>query len=124
MDTKYIATHSDGEIVNAGDIKARRGHSLSGRVLLNDGSTLASDMRVSLATATGGIRSAVLSPDGTFRFLGLEGPYILSTSVRGYRLQGARTREILIDRDVADLALRLEPIPVERSETGLDAAPR
>ncbi|MET0282550.1 MAG: hypothetical protein ABW278_15690 [Steroidobacteraceae bacterium] len=111
VETRYVATRNDGEVVDAGDLELRPGHSVSGRVILSDGKVLAPGMRIELFTTTGGSRSSVLAPDGTFMLHGLRGPYEVSPSVRGYRLQGQRVREVLVDRDIPDLVLTLDPNP-------------
>jgi hypothetical protein len=113
--TRYVATRTDGKAVNAGDMKVNPGHSLSGGIVLSDGKAIPPDMRVSISNTTGGRRNAILSADARFEFKGLSGPYMLVPAVRGYRLDQGSSVEVLVDRDIDGLVIRLEPAPAPPS---------
>jgi len=109
--TRYVATQSDGEVVDVGDVQVNRGFTLSGRVVLSDGSAIAPNMRVAAYTEQGGNRTAILAPDGSFEFTGMAGPYTLSASVRGYRRPEGAVHEVLVTRDTKGIVITLEPQP-------------
>lgn len=108
------ATKSDQEEVNAGDIQVQPGHSVRGKVGLSDGAAVADGMRITV-NATKGFDSqtVLIGHDGTFEFTGLAtGEYEIFTSVRGYELSGGqRTLPRTVDRDIADVAIVLDPRP-------------
>ena len=59
-------------------------------------------------TRTWGTR---LAPDGFFEFRALaRGVYALSPSVKGYDVSGAQSMEFLIEGDVSNLEVMLQPV--------------
>jgi hypothetical protein len=81
-------TKDDGQDVDLGDISVHPAHTLRGRIVLADGSTLAPGNRVVLSSSRAwDSQTAVLDSEGRFEFHGLaSGDYEVSASVRGYRL--------------------------------------
>jgi hypothetical protein len=108
----FVATKDDGQHVNVGDILAKRGHALRGRIVLADGSPIPAGMTVSLfADRIPDRQSATLPPDGSFEFKGLaSGIYTLSPAVKGYDRRDPEQRiELLIEGDTKDLNVTLSP---------------
>ena len=101
-------TKHDGEILDVGDVQVKSAYHLRGKVVLSDGKPIPEGMRITISSENSGDnQTGVLSPDGSFEFLGLAAcDYMVWASVKGY----ARLPEFLsIDRDVNDLAIKLYP---------------
>jgi carboxypeptidase family protein len=108
------ATRSDQEEVNAGDIQIQPGHSVRGQVTLADGAAVADGMRLTINSKRGfDSQTVVIGHDGRFEFTGVPtGDYEIFTSVRGYQLSGGQhTLPQTVDRDIADVAIVLDPAP-------------
>lgn len=123
------ATKHDGEIVDVGDIQVKSAYHLRGKVVLSDGKPIPEGMRVTISSEpSGDSQTGVLSPDGSFEFLGLAaGDYTVSASVKGYaetevpvsfkgkggkvttHYTPAVTVPLSIDRDVNDFVIKLYP---------------
>jgi hypothetical protein len=123
------ATKHDGEIVDVGDIQVKSAYHLRGKVVLSDGRPIPEGMRVTVSSKhSGDSQTGVLSPDGSFEFLGLAaGDYTVFASVKGYALPDvpvsfkgkdgkvtthhtpAFTAPLSIDRDVNDFVIKLYP---------------
>jgi protocatechuate 3,4-dioxygenase beta subunit len=111
------ATKDDGQDVNVGDIQVKPAYTLRGKIVLSDGKLIPSDMRLSLfSDQVPDSQTLVLAPDGLFEFRGLaRGVYSLSPSVKGYEVRDTESSELLIEGDVSNLAVLLQPAtPVKR----------
>lgn len=111
------ATKDDGQEVNVRDIPARPAYTLRGKIVLSDGKPIPPGMRVNLSSDRVRDNQAVmLAPDGLLEFKGLaRGVYRLSPSVKGYEVRDIHSMELLIEGDVSDLAVLLQPAaPVKR----------
>ena len=115
-DAVLCVTERDDETVNVGDVTFRQGHRLSGRVVLTDGKPIPDGMRISLSTARAwDDQTHDLRPDGRFEFGSLPtDTFSITPAVKGYRLSKknpnlAWSIEGLIDRDVDDLVILLDP---------------
>lgn len=106
-----LATGSDGDIVDVGDLHVERGLTLSGRIVLSDGKDIPEGMRLLIAPTSGSITHTItLPPDGRFTISGLlEGAYALHPAVLGYEVPAGVYPEVLLKRDVKDYVLPLEP---------------
>jgi hypothetical protein len=109
-------TKDDGQVVNVGDIQVRPAYTLRGRVVLSDGKAIPPDMRIDLSSdRASDTQTAVLDPEGRFEFKGLaSGVYVISPSVRNYRSPDEFPREALVDHDVDNLVLTLQPVTAKR----------
>jgi hypothetical protein len=116
-ETVECATKDDGQDVNVGDIAVRPGYTLHGKIVLSDGQPIPPGMRVNVfSDRVPDNQTAMLAPDGLFEFKGLaRGVYRLSPSVKGYEVRDAYSMELLIEGDVSNLAVVLQPAsPVKR----------
>jgi hypothetical protein len=106
------ATKSDGQDVDVGDIPVKPALTLRGRVVLSDEKLIPPDMRIILdADRVPDSQTLTLAPDGFFEFRGLaRGVYALSPSVKGYDVSGAQSMELLIEGDVSNLEVMLQPV--------------
>jgi hypothetical protein len=106
-------TKDDGQEVDVGDIQLTAGHTLHGKVVLSDGKPVPPDMHVTLAADRAwDTQMAVIGSDGSFEFRGLPaGVYGINPAVKGYRAGDGFGIEALVNRDVSDLVIRLEPAP-------------
>jgi hypothetical protein len=98
----FVETKDDGQEIAVGDIEARPGHAVRGRIVLSDGASIPPGMRVSLSADQGSDRQVqVLPPDGKFEFKGLgRGVYNLTPAVKGYQVRGAEYGvEFLVEGD-------------------------
>jgi hypothetical protein len=104
-------TKDDGQEVDLGDILLKRAYTLRGRVALSDGKPVAPDMRVTLsADRAWDSQVAVIGEDGRFEFHGLPpGVYGIAAAVKGYHPGGQFAGEALVNREVNDLVIRMEP---------------
>jgi protocatechuate 3,4-dioxygenase beta subunit len=104
-------TKDDGQVVDLGDIRLKPAHALRGKVVLSDGKPIPADMRIHLiADGLSDTQSAVLDPDGRFEFKGLaSGVYELGPGVKGYKIADWFTMEALVDRDIDNLIVTLQP---------------
>jgi Carboxypeptidase regulatory-like domain len=110
-DVTPCETKDDGQVVDIGDIQLTPAHILRGKVVLTDGKTIPPDMHVTLSIDRAwDSQIAAINPDGTFEFRGLpKGVYELAPGVKGYRLREAAGIEALVDHDVNDLVIKMEP---------------
>lgn len=110
-DIVECATKDDGQNVNVGDIEVRPAYSLRGNISLSDGNPLPRGTRISLfADRVPDRQTLILPPDGHFEFKGLaRGVYDLSPSLKDYQHQDIRSSELLIEGDVSDHNVVLEP---------------
>jgi hypothetical protein len=110
-DVVLCETKDDGQEVNVGDIALKAAYRLKGRVTLSDGQTIPPDMHVILsADPAWDSQIAPIHPDGTFEFEGLPaGVYSANPGVKGYGTAPGTILEVLINRDVNDLAIQLQP---------------
>jgi hypothetical protein len=110
------ATKGDGQDVNVGDIPVRPAYTLRGKIVLSDGKPIPPDMRINLfSDRVPDSQTLTLAPDGLFEFKGLgRGVYSLSPSVKGYEVQDTQSTELLIEGDVSELAVFLQPTPMKR----------
>jgi protocatechuate 3,4-dioxygenase beta subunit len=106
-------TKDDGQEVDLGDIQVKPAYTLRGKVVLNDGKPIPLDMRANLSADRGqDNQSIIIGADGTFEFKGLaKGVYGVAASVKGYRPPQGHISEVLMNRDVSDLVLHLQPAP-------------
>ena len=108
-ETIVCASKDDGQVTNVGDIPATRAYTLRGKIVLSDGKVIPPDMRVNLYSDRGS-QTLMLAPDGQFEFRGLgRGVYRLSPSVKGYEVRNPESMEMLIEGNVSDLAVMLQP---------------
>jgi hypothetical protein len=105
-------TKDDGQEVDVGDIQVKPAFTLRGKVLLSDGKPIPPDMHVNLfADRAFDSQSVMIAEAGRFEIRGLaKGVYDVAASVKGYRLPDGETGEVLVDRDVTDLVIRLQPV--------------
>ncbi len=98
-------------MVNVGDIQVKPAHTLRGRVVLSDGKPIPSDMRINLfADRASDSQSVVLDAEGRFEFKGLaSGVYDLGPSVKNYKFGDDFTLEALVNRDIDNLMITLQP---------------
>ena len=111
------ATKGDGQDVDVGDIPVRPAYTLRGQIVLSDGKPIPPNMRVNLfSDRVPDSQTQKLTPDGHFEFKGLgRGVYSLSPSVKGYEVQDTQSMELLIEGDVSNLAVWLQPAtPMKR----------
>ena len=111
------ATKGDGQDVNVGDIPVRPAYTLRGKIVLSDGKPIPPDMRINLfSDRVRDSQTLRLAPDGLFEFKGLtRGVYSLAPSVRGYEWRDNQSMELLIEGDVSNLAVLLQPAtPMKR----------
>ena len=111
------ATKSDGQDVDVGDIPVKPGYTLRGKIVMSDGKPIPSDMRINLfSDRVRDSQTLTLAPDGLFEFKGLtRGVYSLAPSVKGYEWRDNQSTELLIERDVSNLAVLLQPAnPMKR----------
>ena len=116
-DVVEFATKEDGQDVNLGDIEVRPAYALRGKVVLSDGNLIPPDMRINLfSDRVPDSQTMTLSPSGVFEFKGLtRGVYTLAPSVKGYEVRDRQSTEILIEGDVSNLAVLLQPVtPMKR----------
>ena len=113
-----IATKTDSEDVNVGDLQIQPGVSLRGKVVLSDGKEIAPGMRVTITrSADQDSRTIPLAADGSFAFAGLApGKYQVWASVRGYRAPEWDYRKdpdppgtIQVDHAVDGLVVEMHP---------------
>jgi uncharacterized GH25 family protein len=104
-------TKDDGQVVNVGDIQVKPAHTLRGTVVLSDGKPIPPGMHISLsADRAWDSQSAVLDAEGHFEFRGLSsGVYMLMPSVRNYKGANNFGVEVLVNRDIENLVLTLQP---------------
>jgi len=105
------ASKDDGQVVNVGDIPVRPAYTLRGKIVLSDGKPIPPDMRLFLSSDRGAdSQTLTLPPDGLFEFRGLaRGVYRLLPSVKGYEVRDTQSMEMLIEGDVSNLAVLLQP---------------
>jgi hypothetical protein len=105
-------TKDDGQDVDVGDIQLRPAYTLRGKVILSDGGAIPPDMHVTVfSDQARDSQFAAIAADGSFEFRGLPpGVYEISQAVKGYR-QPEGLIEVLVQRDVSGLAIRMEPSP-------------
>ncbi len=111
-----IRIDRDEQVVDIGDVEVVQGFTLSGQVILTDGSPIPPGMRIAASHHSAWDSQTVdLPADGRFTFTSLPaGDYSISPAVRGYRLSPANPHlswsiEGLIDRDVKDFVILLDP---------------
>jgi hypothetical protein len=104
-------TKDDGQVVSLGDIQVRQAHMLRGRVVLADGKPIPPEMHVNLsADRAWDSQSVVMDAEGRFEFKGLaSGVYTLMPSLRKYMLADQYGQEVLVNRDINDLVLTMQP---------------
>jgi hypothetical protein len=109
-------TEDDGQEVDLGDIRLSVGHTLKGKVVLSDSKPIPPNMHVTLgADRAWDSQMAVIAPDGGFEFHGLvNGVYTVGPAVKGYRAGDGFGVEKLINRDISDLVIRMDPAPAGR----------
>ena len=116
-DVIVCETKSDGQEVDLGDIQLKSTHSLRGKVILNDARPIASNMHVTISQDRAwDTQVAQIGSDGRFEFRGLPaGIYTIAAGVSGYRLPDlcpfCSALEVLVDRDLNDFVIRMEPRP-------------
>jgi hypothetical protein len=105
------ASKDDGQVVNVGDIPVRPAYTLRGKIVLSDGKLIPPDMRLFLSSDRGAdSQTLALPPDGLFEFRGLaRGVYRLLPSVKAYEVRDTQSMEMLIEGDVSNLAVLLQP---------------
>ena len=105
-------TKDDGQVVNVGDILVKPAHTLRGKVVLSDGKPIPPDMHINLsADRVIDSQSVMLDQEGRFEFKGLaSGVYDLMPSVRNYKAGEEFAVEALVDRDIDNLVLTLQPV--------------
>jgi hypothetical protein len=103
-------TKDDGEDVNIGKIELKPAYSLRGRVVLTDGKSIPPDMHVTISADQAWDNQIVsIDADGTFEVRGLPpGVFSISAGVRGYH-SPERVTEVLVNRDIDNLVLRMLP---------------
>jgi hypothetical protein len=114
---KPLETKDDGQDIDVGDIELHAAHTLKGRVVLSDGKPIPPGMHVSVGADQAWDNQMVeIAADGSFEFHGLPaGVYSVHPSVKGY-LAGSDGFgvEALVNRDIANLVLRMTPAPPNR----------
>jgi protocatechuate 3,4-dioxygenase beta subunit len=110
-ETIECETKDDGQEVDLGDVQVKAAFTLRGKVVLSDGKPIAPDMRVNVFADQGqDSQNIVIGADGSFEFKGLaKSVYGVAASVKGYRAPRGHIDEVLMNRDVNDLVLHLEP---------------
>jgi Carboxypeptidase regulatory-like domain len=105
-------TKKDGEEVDLGDIAIQPGHRVHGKVVLNDGASVAGGMRVGISSDKAwDTQSVRLAPDGQFEFIGVPGgKYEIFASVRGYREAEKDAGAIQVDHDIDNFVLALNRV--------------
>lgn len=107
-----VATATDGQEVNVGDIQIKHSYRLRGKVTLGDGKPMADGMRIYISSDRArDSQSVLLAADGSFEFSGLAaGKYTLWTGVKGYDVpKGAADLTASIDHDVDGFFIVLQP---------------
>jgi hypothetical protein len=93
------------------DIPVRSAYTLRGKITLSDGKPIPTGMRLALFSDRGSdSQSITLAPNGLSEFKGLgRGVYNLLPSVKGYDVRDTGSMELLIEGDVRDLVMLLQP---------------
>jgi hypothetical protein len=101
----------DGQDVDVGVISVKPGYALRGKVVLSDGKPIPPDIRINLfSDRVQDSQTLILAPDGLFEFKGLaRAVYSLTPSVRGYEWRDNSSKELLIQGNVSNLEVRLQP---------------
>src|SRR5258708_1374673 len=104
-------TKNDAQVVDVGDIQLTSAYTLRGRVVLTNGKPIPPDMHVTLADdRTFDAEIALLGADGSFEFRGLpKGVYSVAPGVKGYRVAEGFAGEALVNRNINDLVIRMDP---------------
>jgi hypothetical protein len=116
-DAIICETKSDGQEIDLGDIQLKPTHTLRGKVLLGDGRPIPPHMHVTLTPDRAWDNQVVqIDSDGRFEFRGLpDGIYTLAPGVSGYRLPDqcpfCSAVELLVNTDMNDFVIRMEPRP-------------
>lgn len=108
-----LATKSDKELIDVGDLEIKPGYRLRGKVILSDGKQIPDGMRVTISSVNMlEAQTVMLRPDGQFEFVGLAaGDYTAWASVKGYAPPKSEVtgKPLSIDRNVDDFVLTLNP---------------
>jgi hypothetical protein len=104
-------TKDDGQEVDLGDIPVKPAFTIHGKLRLSDGNRIPQDTHVYLsADRVQDVQNVIIGQDGTFEIKGLaKGVYDFGASVKGYRFAQGQTVEVLVNRDVTDLVIHLQP---------------
>jgi hypothetical protein len=119
------ATKSDGQDVDVGDIPVKPGYTLRGKIVLSDGRSIPPDMRINLfSDRVQDTQTLTLPPDGFFEFKGLaRGVYDLVPSVKGYVWLDNQTAELLIEGEVSNLTVLLQPATSMKRSANVQSPP-
>jgi hypothetical protein len=124
VQVKTVKVGVHGSTADAGDFGVGPSYQVAGRVVLSDGKPLPPGTRVMLSRDSAwDSQMCEAGPDGTFSFTGVPPELVnLGVTVRGYhpsdanasfeRLNGLSLMG-LVDRDVTDLTVQLDPGPVK-----------
>jgi hypothetical protein len=127
VEVKTVSVAGHGSTADAGVLGVGPSHRVAGRVVLSDGKPLPAGTRVMLSRDSAwDSQIAEAGPDGRFAFEGVPPELVnLGVTVRGYhvseanasldRLNGLSLMG-LVDGDVTDLTVQLDPGPVKRAD--------
>jgi protocatechuate 3,4-dioxygenase beta subunit len=122
-----VRVDSDGTTSDAGTLRAVKGFKLGGRVVLSDGKPVPAGTRIIIdRDRAWDSQLPTLDPDGGFSVTGIPSGEVIgvSVSVPGYHLSKQNVSldrmnwtalQGLVDQDIADLRILLEPGQVERT---------
>jgi hypothetical protein len=105
------ATRNDRQEINVGDVPVQSAFALRGKIVLSDGKPIPPGMRVNLsAGSVPDSQTLTLAPDGLFEFKGLaRAVYRLTPSVKGYEPRDPPAMELLMEGDVSNMEVLLQP---------------
>ena len=119
---------SDREVINLGDVRLKPAHTLSGKIVLVDGKTLAGGKSTTVPMQVAVVADQVrdtqivsIGYDGAFHLRGLpDGIYGVWPSIKGYRLVErcliCWSAEVVVKGDVDNMVLKMEPDPGDLPE--------
>jgi hypothetical protein len=127
---KKVQVDDDGGVTNVGEMSAAKGFKLAGRVVLSDGKPIPPGVRIIIDRDDAwDSQLPTLDENGGFNVNGVPGGEVIgvSVSVPGYHLSRQNVSldrmnmtglQGLVDEDISDLRILLEPGKVERPKPG------
>jgi len=110
MTSFFLATERDGQDINVGNLQLRNDVSLSGRVELTDHKSIPEGVRLTIQPLQGDSQMITVDENGSFKFRGLlPGAYLIYPAVKGYSAPDVPYFEVVVQSDVTNLVLRLQP---------------
>jgi uncharacterized GH25 family protein len=110
-DVVPLETKDDGQEVDLGDIQLKPAYTLRGKVVLTDGKPVPTDMHLTLSADRAWDSQIVpIGADGSFEVRALPpGVYGLAPGVKGYTPANGFEVDALVNKDMSDYVIRLQP---------------